>query len=65
LSLKGQGQVYKCNPWNGELIHVDFVTEAGYNKGKVAIEEDEKVILAVFEQATEEKVLNNGEKAVI
>lgn len=64
IKLMGEGQVYQCNPWSGELLPMDFLTERGYSTGKVAIEEDEMVILAVFEKAIAEPVLYNAEKKV-
>lgn len=64
VKLKGRGQVFQCNPWNGEITPLDFVIENNYCTGKVAIEEDEMIILAVFEEERKGTELKNAEKKV-
>ena len=65
VHLKGKGQVYQCNPWNGELTPINFNYKNGYCSGKVAIEEDEMLLLTIDETSSVEGMGLNTEKRVL
>lgn len=50
VSLLGEGAVYACNPWSGKLEKLPFEVREGRMEGTLCMEEDELVMLAVFEQ---------------
>lgn len=51
VKLTGTGQVYQCNPWSGRITPLDFTEENGFLSGKITIEKDEMVLLALAEQS--------------
>jgi hypothetical protein len=65
VRLEGEGQVYQCNPWSSELLPINFVSSEGYTEGKIAIEEDEMIILALFGHPFKETTVFNAEKKVM
>lgn len=68
VKLEGEGAVYLCNPWNGRSYLLNFTEESGYMRGAVSLEEDEMVLLAVFEgeKAADETVYRiNAEKGIL
>lgn len=48
VTIKGNGQVFMCNPWNGKMRVLDFEQKKGSCHGILDLEEDEMVILAVM-----------------
>lgn len=55
VKLRGEGTVYKCDPWSGKMSLLDFTSASGWSYGNLTIEEDEMVILAlVFGKETED-----------
>jgi hypothetical protein len=65
VRLEGEGQVYQCNPWSNELLPINFVSSEGYTEGKIAIEEDEMIILALFRHPLKETAVFNAEKKIM
>ncbi|WP_188541757.1 hypothetical protein [Paenibacillus segetis] len=63
VSVKGTGQVYQCNPWNGKLTAIDFEEYNGRSEGELSIEEDELVVLALFHGVNEIN-LGNAKKEI-
>jgi hypothetical protein len=51
VSLRGEGQVCLCNPWSGKLLPLGFENRGGRSEGRISIEEDELLLLAVFGNA--------------
>ncbi|MGN1193119.1 MAG: glycosyl hydrolase, partial [Dorea sp.] len=63
VRLKGIGQVYQMNPWDGSIIPIDFVENSGWMEGEISIEEDELVLLALAE-GIKENILYSAKKEV-
>ncbi len=49
VTLKGEGAVYYCNFWSGSTETIPCVSKNGYTTLHLSIEEDELILLALFE----------------
>ncbi len=57
VKLKGRGDIYKCNPWNGqiELQLFTYDPKTGYMTGWTDIQEDEMIIFTMLPAQTKSK----------
>lgn len=58
IKIKGDGQVYLCNPWSKKIIPLDTKQIGDYCSVSISVEEDELVILAVMQGINKKNKLN-------
>lgn len=58
VSLLGTGAVYRCDPWTGKFTPLAFKEKNGRMEGRVEIEEDEMLLLALNQKETQPEAVS-------
>lgn len=61
VTLKGEGAVYICDPWSATVEEIAGIFDNGFTTVTLSIEEDEMILLALFEKEQPNKSAADGE----